>query len=124
MTLPSELIDIPEQVHKWDFVISLFTAVNEPVRTVGDHFVTPQLVGKGSMEREPGRFEEALAAPPGSTPPGPAHRGPLAHPLPVPARTGVRHRRRLRAPRRRARRDQPPRQARASADGRQSKAEK
>ena len=43
MTLLSELIDIPEQVHKSDFVISLATAIHEPERTVGDYVVTPQL---------------------------------------------------------------------------------
>lgn len=43
MTKLSELIDIPEQVHKSDFVISLTTAVEEPERTVADYVVTPQL---------------------------------------------------------------------------------
>jgi hypothetical protein len=43
MTLLSELIEIPEQVHKSDFVISLATAIDEPERTVADYVVTPQL---------------------------------------------------------------------------------
>lgn len=43
MTLISELIDIPEQVHKSDFVISLKTAIEEPERTIADYVVTPQL---------------------------------------------------------------------------------
>ncbi len=43
MTLLSDLIDIPEQVHKSDFVISLATAVGDPSRTVADYVVTPQL---------------------------------------------------------------------------------
>ena len=34
MTLISELIDIPEQVHKSDFVISLKTAIEEPELTM------------------------------------------------------------------------------------------
>jgi hypothetical protein len=45
MTLLSELIEIPEQVHKSDFVISLATAIDEPERTVADYVVTPQLAG-------------------------------------------------------------------------------
>ncbi len=36
MTLLSELIDIPERVHKSDFVISLETAIGEPERTLRD----------------------------------------------------------------------------------------
>lgn len=43
MTLLSELIEIPEQVHKSDFVISLATAIEEPERTVQDYVVTDQL---------------------------------------------------------------------------------
>ncbi len=43
MTLLSELIDIPERVHKSDFVISLETAIGEPERTLRDYVVTPQL---------------------------------------------------------------------------------
>jgi len=43
MTKLSDLIDIPEQVHKSDFVISLATAIEEPERTVADYVVTPQL---------------------------------------------------------------------------------
>jgi hypothetical protein len=44
MTLLSELIEIPEQVHKSDFVISLETAIEEPERTLKDYVVTDQLV--------------------------------------------------------------------------------
>jgi hypothetical protein len=43
MTLLSELIDIPKQVHKSDFVIGLATAVEEPEKTVRDYVVTEQL---------------------------------------------------------------------------------
>ncbi len=43
MTSPSERIDIPEQVHRSDFAISLATAVHKPDRTISDHVVTPQL---------------------------------------------------------------------------------
>ena len=43
MVLLRELIEIPEQVHKSDFVISLETAVREPERTLADYVVTPQL---------------------------------------------------------------------------------
>ena len=45
MTLLSELIDIPEQVHSADFVISLATAVGHPPETVRNYVVTEQLVG-------------------------------------------------------------------------------
>jgi hypothetical protein len=44
MTLLADLIDIPEQVHKSDFVISLATAIGEPAETVRDYVVTDQLV--------------------------------------------------------------------------------
>lgn len=44
MTLLADLIDIPEQVHKSDFVISLATAIGDPQRTLADYVVTPQLV--------------------------------------------------------------------------------
>lgn len=44
MTLLADLIDIPEQVHKSDFVISLATAIGDPSRTLEDYVVTPQLV--------------------------------------------------------------------------------
>lgn len=43
MMLLRELIEIPEHVHKSDFVISLKTAIEEPARTLGDYVVTPQL---------------------------------------------------------------------------------
>lgn len=43
MTLLRELIDIPEQVHKSAFVISLKTAIEEPELTMRDYVVTPQL---------------------------------------------------------------------------------
>jgi hypothetical protein len=43
MTLLRELIEIPEQVHKSDFVISLKTAIEEPDLTMRDYVVTPQL---------------------------------------------------------------------------------
>src|SRR6266540_2890618 len=44
MTLLSDLIEIPEQVHKSDFVISLATAIGDPAETVRDYVVTGQLV--------------------------------------------------------------------------------
>lgn len=44
MTLLADLMDIPEQVHKSDFVISLATAIGDPQRTLADYVVTPQLV--------------------------------------------------------------------------------
>lgn len=43
MTLIRELIEIPEQVHKSAFVISLKTAIEEPELTMRDYVVTPQL---------------------------------------------------------------------------------
>ena len=43
MTLISELIEIPEQVHKSDFVISLKSAIEQPARTIDDYVVTDQL---------------------------------------------------------------------------------
>lgn len=43
MTLLAELIDIPEQVHKSDFVISLASAINDPEGTLKDYVVTEQL---------------------------------------------------------------------------------
>lgn len=43
MTLIADLIDIPEQVHKSDFVISLKSAIQDPDRTLADYVVTPQL---------------------------------------------------------------------------------
>lgn len=43
MTLLADLIEIPEHVHKSDFVISLATAIGDPQRTLADYVVTPQL---------------------------------------------------------------------------------
>ena len=43
MTLLRELIDIPEQVYKSDFVISLKTAIEEPDKTLAEYVVTDQL---------------------------------------------------------------------------------
>ncbi|MGA2528896.1 MAG: phage resistance protein [Acidimicrobiales bacterium] len=43
MTLLRELIDIPEQVYKSDFVISLKTAIEEPDKTIAEYVVTDQL---------------------------------------------------------------------------------
>ncbi len=43
MTLLSELIEIPHEVHKSDFVISLKSAIEQPERTIADYVVTPQL---------------------------------------------------------------------------------
>jgi len=43
VTLLSELIDLPREVHKSDFVISLADAVHDPAGTVRDYVVTDQL---------------------------------------------------------------------------------
>jgi hypothetical protein len=43
MTLLSELLEIPGQVHKSDLVTSLATAIEEPERTVLDYVVTDRL---------------------------------------------------------------------------------
>ena len=43
-TLLADLISIPEQVHKADFVISLESGVTDPQRTLDEYVVTPQLV--------------------------------------------------------------------------------
>jgi hypothetical protein len=43
--LLKDLIDIPTEVHKSDFVISLADGINEPARTVDSYVVTNQLVG-------------------------------------------------------------------------------
>ena len=45
MTLLRDLITIPEQVFKGDFVLKLVEGVTEPERTLKDYVVTPQLVG-------------------------------------------------------------------------------
>ena len=42
--LLADLIDIPEAVHKSDFVISLASGVTDPERTLAEYVVTPQLV--------------------------------------------------------------------------------
>ena len=43
MTLLRDLITIPEQVFKGDFVLKLVEGVTEPERTIKDYVVTPQL---------------------------------------------------------------------------------
>jgi hypothetical protein len=43
MTLIRELIEIPEQVHKSDFVISLRSAIEQPAETIANYVVTDQL---------------------------------------------------------------------------------
>src|SRR5262245_30154746 len=43
MTLLSELIDIPEQVHKGDFVLKLTEGVGRADETLDTYVVTPQL---------------------------------------------------------------------------------
>ena len=43
MTLLSELIDIPEQVHKGDFVLRLTEGVGRADETLDNYVVTPQL---------------------------------------------------------------------------------
>src|SRR5436309_6332143 len=44
MTLLRELIDIPEHVHKGDFVLRLSEGVVDPAGTLGEYVVTPELV--------------------------------------------------------------------------------
>lgn len=39
-----DLIDLPEQVHRGDFVLRLTEGVQDPAQTVGTYVVTPQLV--------------------------------------------------------------------------------
>lgn len=43
MTLIKELITIPEQTQKGDFVLQLAQGIKDPSRTIGDYVVTPQL---------------------------------------------------------------------------------
>ena len=43
MTLIKDLIDIPEHVHRGDYVLKLTEGVNDPERTVRDYVVPPQL---------------------------------------------------------------------------------
>ena len=43
--LLKDLIEIPTEVHKADFVISLADGIDEPERTVDSYVVTDQLVG-------------------------------------------------------------------------------
>ena len=43
MTLIKELIDIPEQVQRGDFVLRLSEGVNRPEETLRDYVVTPEL---------------------------------------------------------------------------------
>jgi hypothetical protein len=42
--LISELLDLPDQVRKGDFVLNLSKGVTEPAKTLDDYVVTPQLV--------------------------------------------------------------------------------
>lgn len=44
MTLISDLIDIPDRVHRGDFVLTLASAVDDPRAVLKDYVVTPQLV--------------------------------------------------------------------------------
>src|SRR3712207_5132337 len=44
MTLLRELIDIPEHVHKGDFVLRLSEGVVDPAGTLGEYVVTPELL--------------------------------------------------------------------------------
>lgn len=39
-----DLIDLPEQVHRGDFVLRLTEGVQHPAQTVDSYVVTPQLV--------------------------------------------------------------------------------
>jgi len=51
MTLIRDLLDLPEQVHRGDFVLKLSDGVERPEETLRQYVVTPQLAGA---------FEEAL----------------------------------------------------------------
>src|SRR5215210_6198871 len=44
MTPIKELIDLPEHVHRGDFVLRLTEGVEKPANTLRDYVVTPQLV--------------------------------------------------------------------------------
>src|SRR5262245_53091461 len=44
MTLIKDLIDLPEHVHRGDFVLRLTEGVKKPADTLRDYVVTPQLV--------------------------------------------------------------------------------
>lgn len=39
----ADLLDLPERIHKGDFVLNLSEGVTDPERTIGDYVVTPQL---------------------------------------------------------------------------------
>ena len=43
--LLSSVIEIPERVHKGDFVLGLSQGVKDPAATLKDYVVTDQLVG-------------------------------------------------------------------------------
>ena len=43
MTLIKDLIEIPEAVHRGDFVLKLTEGVTDPQKTVADYVVTDQL---------------------------------------------------------------------------------
>lgn len=58
MTLLRDLIQIPEQVFKGDFVLKLVEGVTEPERTLRDYVVTPQLVG--AFDQALGLIKSAL----------------------------------------------------------------
>lgn len=58
MTLLRELIEIPEVVHKGDFVLRLTEGVADPATTLASYVVTPQLAG--SFDRALGLVAAAL----------------------------------------------------------------
>lgn len=58
MTLLRELIDIPEVVHKGDFVLRLTEGVADPAATLRSYVVTPQLAG--AFDRALGLVAAAL----------------------------------------------------------------
>ena len=49
LTMPdkliSDLLDLPDKVHRGDFVLNLSKGVTEPVETLEQYVVTPQLAG-------------------------------------------------------------------------------
>ena len=59
-----DLIDLPEQVHRGDFVLRLTEGVEHPAETVDSYVVTPQLVeafdklSQGQEFRKAGEFPD------------------------------------------------------------------
>lgn len=60
MTLIKDLIDLPQQVHRGDFVLRLSEGVERPDETLGQYVVTPQLVA--SFDNALGFIRSAIDA--------------------------------------------------------------